>query len=87
MLIQKILTHDFIYQKFVKHFLKNGFLKTKYGFIDLSDQHPFIQSLIFWNVYERKEIRSIKKYLNSSLDIIELGSSIGFVSLCIASLL
>lgn len=64
MFIQDILTNKLIYRFFIKLFIKNGILKTKYGFIDLSDQHPFIQSLIFWNVYEKKEIKSINKHLD-----------------------
>jgi FkbM family methyltransferase len=87
MIIQDILTNKTIHRYLVKPAIKEGILKTKYGFIDLSGQHAFIQSLIFWNVYERKEIASVKKYLDTSLDIIELGSSIGYVSMFIGSLL
>ena len=33
----------------------------------------FIQSLLFWNVYERKEIAAVNKYLDRNLDLIEMG--------------
>ena len=35
---------------------------------------------LFWKIYESAEIRFIQKYLVGSLDVIELGSSIGIVS-------
>ncbi len=38
---------------------------------------------IYWNIYERAEANFVNKYLPSSLDVIELGSSIGVVSSCI----
>ena len=63
-MIQEILTNKLVHRLIVKPFIKNNILKTKYGWIDLTGQHSFIQSLIFWNVYERKEIRAIKKYLD-----------------------
>lgn len=87
MFIQDILTSKIIHRYFISHFIRNGILKTAYGLLDVSGQHPFIQSLIFWNVYERKEISAIKKYLNKELDIIELGSSIGMVSMALGSLI
>ena len=87
MIIQDILTNKTIYRLFIRPFIKNGILKTRYGFIDLSRQHTFVQSLLFWNVYERKEIATIKKYLDTNLDVIELGSSIGLVSMSIGKVL
>ncbi len=87
MIIQDILTSNSLHRLLVKPAIKNGVLKTKYGSIDLSNQHQFIQSLIYWNAYERKEIESIRKYLNRKLDIIELGSSIGMVSLAVGQML
>ena len=36
---------------------------------------------IFWGLYERKEINFINKYLDINFDIIELGSSLGVVTL------
>lgn len=87
MILQDIITNKIIYGVFVKPFIKKGILRTPYGSIDLSGQHPFIQSLIFWNIYERKEIAAIKKYFDKKLDVIELGSSIGLVSLSIGKLL
>jgi FkbM family methyltransferase len=87
MIVQDIITNKTVYRLLIKPFIKNGILKTPYGYIDLSNQHQFIQSLIYWNVYERKEIAAIKKYLDQNLDIIELGSSIGLVSLAVGKML
>lgn len=87
MIVQDIITNKILYKVFIKPRIKNGILKTKYGYIDLSNQHQFIQSLIFWNTYERKEIAAITKYLNKELDIIELGSSIGMVSMALGQMM
>lgn len=38
------------------------------------------KSDIFWGIYESAEMRFVKKYVNSSLPIIELGGSIGVVT-------
>jgi FkbM family methyltransferase len=35
---------------------------------------------LFWGIYESAEIRFIQKYLPKSVDVIELGSSIGVIS-------
>jgi FkbM family methyltransferase len=40
--------------------------------------------LIFWGFYERPELQFVQKYLPSTLDVVELGSSIGVVSAQIA---
>jgi FkbM family methyltransferase len=36
---------------------------------------------LFWGLYERKEIEFIRKFLRRNLDVIELGSSLGAISL------
>jgi FkbM family methyltransferase len=36
---------------------------------------------IFWGLYERKEIDLIRQFLRTDLDVIELGSSLGVISL------
>ena len=70
MIVQDIITNTYVHRFLVKPFIKKGILKTRYGYIDLTGQHSFIQSLIFWNVYERKEIAAIRRYLNKDLDVI-----------------
>lgn len=45
---------------------------------------PKIKAQIFWKIYESAEIRFIKKYLRTDLDVVELGSSLGVVSSHIA---
>lgn len=39
-----------------------------------------IKALLFWRMYESSEIRFVQKYLTDQYDVIELGSSIGAVS-------
>jgi FkbM family methyltransferase len=36
---------------------------------------------LFWGLYERKEIKFVRKFLRRNLDVIELGSSLGAISL------
>jgi FkbM family methyltransferase len=46
---------------------------------------PNIKAMIFWKIYESAEIRFIKKYIDDTLDIVELGASIGVVSTYLGS--
>lgn len=39
-----------------------------------------VKALIFWKIYESSEVRFVRKYLKGNLDIVELGSSIGVLS-------
>ena len=41
---------------------------------------PYIKSLIFWGLYEKSEAKSVLKYLDKDMDVIELGSSLGVIS-------
>lgn len=53
--------------------------------IRVPDQgNPIINAMLFWGIYESAEIRFVKRYLMNSLDVVELGSSIGAVSCEIA---
>jgi FkbM family methyltransferase len=47
--------------------------------IDVADKAvtPLTKSLLYYGIYEQKEVDFIKKYLNENDDVIELGSSIG----------
>jgi FkbM family methyltransferase len=45
---------------------------------------PEIVAMIFWGIYESAEVRFVKRYLRSDLDVVELGSSLGAVSCHIA---
>jgi len=49
-----------------------------------NDVSETVKASIFWRTYESTEIRFIKHYLRSDLDVIELGASIGVVSSHIA---
>lgn len=39
-----------------------------------------IKALLFWNLYEKAEIRFIQTYLKKDLPVVELGGSLGIVS-------
>lgn len=39
-----------------------------------------VKAEIFWGIYESAEVRFVRQYLRSDLDVIELGASIGVVS-------
>ncbi|MDB5255490.1 MAG: Protein of unknown function, putative methyltransferase [Chitinophagaceae bacterium] len=39
------------------------------------------KALLFWKMYESSEVRFVKKYINSSYDVVEFGGSIGAVSI------
>jgi FkbM family methyltransferase len=45
---------------------------------------PSIKARIFWGLYESAEVRYVRRYLRTDLDVVELGSSIGVVSAHIA---
>ena len=45
------------------------------------------KAAIFWGLYESGELRFIKKYLRSDLDVIELGASLGVTSVHIKSII
>lgn len=45
---------------------------------------PVVKASVFWGIYESAEIRFVRHYLDSTLDVVELGSSIGVVSSHIA---
>lgn len=41
---------------------------------------PSLKAALFWGIYESAEVRFVKEYLRSDLDVVELGSSLGVVS-------
>lgn len=46
---------------------------------------PRVKSMLFWDLYEKPELRLIMKYLQPNFPVVELGGSIGIVSTHIAS--
>ena len=48
---------------------------------------PSLQASLFWGIYESAEVRFVQRHLGRSLDVIELGASIGAVSCVIRSVL
>jgi FkbM family methyltransferase len=78
---QSFITSNFIYYIFVKWGINNNYIKKNYGFISVSDQSKFLKALIFFGFYERKERVVIRKYLRPDYDIIELGASLGIITL------
>src|ERR1700730_12780210 len=41
---------------------------------------PSVKAALFWGLYESAEVRFVKEFLRSDLDVIELGSSLGVVT-------
>ena len=48
---------------------------------------PGVKAQLFWGLYERSEVRFVRQYLRTDLDVIELGSSLGLISCLIRSML
>jgi FkbM family methyltransferase len=48
---------------------------------------PVFKSLIFWKLYEHREIKAVQTEMRSDLDVVELGGSIGAVTAHIAAVL
>jgi FkbM family methyltransferase len=48
---------------------------------------PVVKAQLFWGFYERSEIRFVRQYLRTDMDVVELGSSLGLVSCLIRKLL
>jgi FkbM family methyltransferase len=46
---------------------------------------PRVKAHLLWGIYERAEIRFIRNYLRTDIDVVELGSSIGVLSTYIMS--
>jgi FkbM family methyltransferase len=74
--------------RFIAWLFNNQIPCWRYGNLsfDCSSPHitDVIKASIFWGVYEGSEIRFAQKYLNSELDVVELGGSIGILSSHIA---
>jgi FkbM family methyltransferase len=43
-----------------------------------------IKAMLFWKMYESSEVRFVQKYISDKYDVVELGSSIGAVSMQLA---
>lgn len=83
--IGSLITSNLAYNTIVKKGIRNGFLKTSSGYIFVKGQSHYLQSLIFWGVYEKAEITLIRKYLKKDLHVIELGASLGMTTCTICS--
>jgi len=81
--IGKILTSRVVYRTIVKPTIKNGCVRTSKGYVNVDDQSIYIQSLLFWRIYENSERRLIERYLRKDCPVIELGASIGMTTLTI----
>jgi FkbM family methyltransferase len=80
-----LLTSKVVHKSIVQPAITDGFLKSNNKFICVRDQAPYLQSLIFWNLYERSEVRLIRKFLKRDIPVVELGASLGMTSLAICS--
>lgn len=85
-IIAQFLVSDFIYRLIVKRAIKKEFLLLNYGNLSVINQPVYIKSLIYFNIYEKSEINTIKKYINKNIPVVELGSSIGVTTLLCCSL-
>jgi FkbM family methyltransferase len=75
--IGDVLTSSALHTLLVKHAVKDGFIKTSTGYISVEQQASYLQSLIYWNLYERSEVKLIAKFLGRQLPVIEFGASLG----------
>src|ERR1700754_3594028 len=81
--IGQVLTSGPVYKMLVKPSLKNDCVRTSKGLIDVRNQSRYIQSLLFWRIYENSERRLIEEHLERDCPVIELGASIGMTTLTI----
>ena len=84
--IGNFLVSDFIYKWIVQRTMKKSYYFLPIGKLNIENQSTYIQSLIYWNIYEKSEIKTISKYLDRHCPVIELGASIGMTTLTICSL-
>jgi len=81
--IATALCSDFV-GAFLAKFYNNQIPSRRYGkFIyDCSSDYILdsVKASIFWGIYESAEVRFVREYLRSDLDVIELGASIGVVT-------
>lgn len=83
-LFQSIITSRFIYGLVIKNTITDHFVQYRnLGYISVLGQSIYLQSLIYFGFYERKECKVIAKYLRTDLDVIELGASLGAATLAI----
>ena len=71
------LTSQNLGKLIVKYFIKEGYIKTTGGLIKVGETPSMPISLIFWGLYEREDIKFIKKYLPVEITVIECGASLG----------
>ena len=81
--VGKILVSDFVFRLLIKKQIHNGVIRTKNGFLSVKNQSAYIQALIFWDIYENPERRAIRKFLRKDTTVIELGASLGVVTLAL----
>lgn len=84
-LIENALTSAFVYNFFVKNAIREGFIKVNNVFIYVQDQSPYLLCLLYWRIYERREVKLIKEQLIKNITTIELGASLGLTTASICS--
>lgn len=82
-LLQSILTNKVFIFLFIKFNIKENYIEQKDGFVSVINQSDFLKALIYTGFYERKEREIINKFIRKDLDVIELGSSLGIITLTI----
>jgi hypothetical protein len=82
-LVSTLICHEYV-GKFIG-VLFNNIIPSHSLYVDTKEGiSDSVKANLFWGIYESAEIRFINQYLLNNLDVIELGSSLGLVSCCIA---
>lgn len=66
--------------------VSRGRIRNRGFVVDTNNEYvsPRNVALLFWGLYERAEVVFVERFLRDDLDVVELGSSLGVVSLHIA---
>jgi len=84
---QKIITSNLVFSLIVRSKIKDDFILNNGSLISVKNRTQFVISLIYFEFYERKELKIIKKYLYSNFPIIELGASLGVTTSLICKII
>lgn len=82
---ERLLVSDWVYRHVVRPSIRDGMIKTPYGFLCVGEQARYVHSMIYWRQYERREIRLIQRHLRRDLPVIDLGASLGVTTTAICA--
>ncbi len=86
-ILERILVSDIVYNLLVKNAIHQEFMKVNKYWLCVSSQSNYLKCLLYWKIYERREVKFIKKYLIRDICTIELGASLGLTTTTICSIL